>query len=200
MPTTWQMAEAGHRLPSPSAGKGGRTDTVGSHDGSNLRVAVACARFNEEVTTRLLAGAVRALDEHRVGMSNRLVALVPGSFELPLAAQALAHSGGFDAVVCLGAVVRGRRPTTSSSPVSAPPVWPAYSSTPTFLSSSASSRPRTSTRPSNGPAALSATRVTRRSRQPWRWRTSSGPSRTPAPNCGTPAAGASAVADPPCCA
>jgi 6,7-dimethyl-8-ribityllumazine synthase len=101
------MAEASHRLPSPSAGRKGRPDTIGSHDGSNLRIAVACARFNEEVTTRLLAGAVKALDEHGVGVSNRLVAHVPGSFELPLAAQALAHSGAFDAIVCLGAVVRG---------------------------------------------------------------------------------------------
>ncbi len=102
------MAEAGHRLPrrAPGAG-GGAGGLVGSHDGRNLRIAVACARFNDEITTRLLDGAVRALDEHGVGKSNRLVTFVPGSFELPLAAQALAHSGGFDAVVCLGAVVRG---------------------------------------------------------------------------------------------
>jgi len=101
------MAEASHRLPRPAAGAGRRADTEGSHDGSSLRVAVACARFHEEVTTRLLSGALRALDEHGVGLSNRLVTFVPGSFELPLAAQALAHSGGFDAIVCLGAVVRG---------------------------------------------------------------------------------------------
>jgi 6,7-dimethyl-8-ribityllumazine synthase len=100
------MADASHRLPKPAAAGSG-DGLVGSHDGSILRIAVACARFNDEVTTRLLEGALRALDEHGVSQSNRLVTFVPGSFELPLAAQALAHSGGFDAVVCLGAVVRG---------------------------------------------------------------------------------------------
>lgn len=100
------MPEASHRLPA-TPGAGRPSELVGSEDGRNLRIAVACARFNEHVTSRLLEGALRALDDHGVSAGNRLVAYVPGSFELPLAAQALAHSGGFDAIVCLGAVVRG---------------------------------------------------------------------------------------------
>jgi 6,7-dimethyl-8-ribityllumazine synthase len=66
-----------------------------------------CSRFNDSVTLRLLAGALAKLDECGVSADNRLVVWVPGSFELPLAAQALAHSGGFDGVVCLGCVIRG---------------------------------------------------------------------------------------------
>jgi 6,7-dimethyl-8-ribityllumazine synthase len=80
---------------------------VGSHDGSELSVAVLCARFNDEITTRLLHGAQRQLDASGVPEINRLVVWVPGSFELPLAAQTLATAGCFDAVVCLGAVIRG---------------------------------------------------------------------------------------------
>jgi 6,7-dimethyl-8-ribityllumazine synthase len=83
---------------------------VGSHDGRRLRIAVVCARFNDEVTLRLLAGALSKLDECGVAASNRLVVWVPGSFELPLAAQALAYSGGFDGIVCLGCVIRGATP------------------------------------------------------------------------------------------
>ncbi|HXY45657.1 MAG TPA: 6,7-dimethyl-8-ribityllumazine synthase [Acidimicrobiales bacterium] len=79
----------------------------GSHDGSDLRIAVLCARFNDEVTTRLLAGALRKLKECNVAEEKRLVAWVPGSFELPLAAQAVANLGSFHAIVCLGAIIRG---------------------------------------------------------------------------------------------
>jgi 6,7-dimethyl-8-ribityllumazine synthase len=69
-------------------------------------VAVACSRFNGEVTWRLLEGALSALAECGVDRNDVTVAWTPGAFELPLAAQALAE-GGADAVVCLGAVVRG---------------------------------------------------------------------------------------------
>ncbi|MGO9196015.1 MAG: 6,7-dimethyl-8-ribityllumazine synthase [Acidimicrobiales bacterium] len=73
----------------------------------SLRIAVICARFNDEITLRLLDGAYEAL--HRLGIDGerRLVAWVPGAFELPLAAQVLAEGGRHDAVVCLGAVIRG---------------------------------------------------------------------------------------------
>jgi 6,7-dimethyl-8-ribityllumazine synthase len=100
------MAESSHRLAAPSADLS-ESGLVGSRDGHNLRIAVVCARFNEEVTQRLLAGALAKLDECGVPADNRLVFWVPGSFELPLAAQAVAHSGGFDAVICLGCVIRG---------------------------------------------------------------------------------------------
>ena len=79
----------------------------GALDGDGLRVGVAVARFNSFVTSRLLAGARAALAECGVHDSDVTVAWVPGSFELPLLAKRMAASGRFDAVVCLGAVIRG---------------------------------------------------------------------------------------------
>ncbi|MBC9735120.1 6,7-dimethyl-8-ribityllumazine synthase [Nocardioides marmotae] len=76
-------------------------------DGSDLRVAVVAASWHTEVMDGLLAGAERALDDHRVGES--VVVRVPGTFELPVAAAALAEAG-YDAVVALGVVVRGGTP------------------------------------------------------------------------------------------
>lgn len=95
---------ATHRLPARSDREG---ELVGSEDGSGLRIGVVTARFNEEITKRLLAGAYEALDRLQVAAANRTVAWVPGAYELPLAAKALAASGRVDAVVCLGCVVRG---------------------------------------------------------------------------------------------
>lgn len=100
------MAESSHRLAPPRADLS-ESGLVGSHDGRHLRIAVVCARFNDEVTRRLLAGALAKLDECGVPADNRLVFWVPGSFELPLAAQVAAHSGSFDGVICLGCVIRG---------------------------------------------------------------------------------------------
>ncbi len=80
---------------------------MGSHDGSALRIAVVCARFNDEITLRLLDGAYEALYRLNVSGDRRAVAWVPGAFELPLVARAFARSGKWDAVVCLGAVIRG---------------------------------------------------------------------------------------------
>ncbi|MDO8616772.1 MAG: 6,7-dimethyl-8-ribityllumazine synthase [Dehalococcoidia bacterium] len=73
-------------------------------DGSLLSLAVLVARFNEHVTSRLLEGARQALG--RCGVRRHDVFWVPGSFELPVAALQLARSGRYDAVVCLGAVIR----------------------------------------------------------------------------------------------
>lgn len=78
--------------------------------GTGLRVAVVVSRHNEAVTGRLLAGALDALRRHGVAEDDVTVAWVPGGFELPLAARRLAASGDHDAVVCLGAVVRGETP------------------------------------------------------------------------------------------
>ena len=75
-------------------------------EGRGRRVAIACARFNGGVTTRLLEGALEALAERGVEPHDVTVAWVPGAFELPLAARALA-AGGPDAVIALGAVIRG---------------------------------------------------------------------------------------------
>lgn len=77
-------------------------------DGSDMRIAVIRARFNEGITQGLLDGALEAL--HDAGVSDVQVVEVPGSFEIPVAAEMLAREGGLDAIVCLGAVVRGATP------------------------------------------------------------------------------------------
>jgi len=76
-------------------------------NGQGLRVAVVVARFNEFVTKRLLEGAVETLARHGVRDDDITLAWVPGSFELPVAAKSFGQSGQFDAVICLGAVIRG---------------------------------------------------------------------------------------------
>jgi 6,7-dimethyl-8-ribityllumazine synthase len=76
-------------------------------DGAGLRVAVVCARFNDLITMRLLDGARRGLWSAGVVDRDIQVAWVPGSFELPMAARAHAESGRVDAVIVLGAVIRG---------------------------------------------------------------------------------------------
>lgn len=83
------------------------TTYEGNLRGDGLRVAVVCSRFNDLVTDRLLAGALDALRRHGVDEASVTVVRVPGAFELPLVAQRLAVSGDHDAVVCLGAVIRG---------------------------------------------------------------------------------------------
>jgi 6,7-dimethyl-8-ribityllumazine synthase len=70
-------------------------------------VAVVVSRFNDVVTSRLLEGALAALRRHGVGDEDVEVAWTPGALEIPLAAQRLARSEQFDAIVCLGAVIRG---------------------------------------------------------------------------------------------
>lgn len=78
-----------------------------SLDGTGLRVAILCARFNDLVTMRLLDGAQRGLRETGVSDDDVTVAWVPGAFELPLAAKVHIESGRFDAVIALGCVIRG---------------------------------------------------------------------------------------------
>ena len=79
----------------------------GDMNGQGLRVAVVVARFNEVVTRQLLTGALETLTRHGVRDDDIFVAWVPGSFELPVVAKTLAKTGRYDAVVCLGAVIRG---------------------------------------------------------------------------------------------
>lgn len=79
----------------------------GGLDGRGLRIALVVSRFNEPITLRLLQGARQALRDHGVADDHVTVAWVPGSFEIPLVAKRLAESHQFDAVVCLGAVVKG---------------------------------------------------------------------------------------------
>ncbi|MFN8642055.1 MAG: 6,7-dimethyl-8-ribityllumazine synthase [Candidatus Binatia bacterium] len=83
---------------------------VTSLDGSRLRIGVAVSRFNSVVTERLLEGALAALAQHGVAADAIEVGHVPGAFELPLLADMYARSHRLDAVVALGAVVRGETP------------------------------------------------------------------------------------------
>ena len=83
------------------------TSFEGRMRGDGLRVALACGRFNGFVTERLLAGARDGLVRHGVDEADITVAWAPGAFELPLVARRLAASGAYDAVIALGAVIRG---------------------------------------------------------------------------------------------
>ena len=79
----------------------------GEPKGQGRRIAIAVARFNDEITGKLLDGALAALRAHGVAETDVIVTWVPGAFELPLCADWLCRTGRFDAVIALGAVVRG---------------------------------------------------------------------------------------------
>ena len=72
-----------------------------------IRVGIVVARFNEFITSKLLGGAMDGLLRHNVAEDDIHVAWVPGAFEIPLVASKMAKSGKYDAVICLGAVIRG---------------------------------------------------------------------------------------------
>ncbi len=96
-----------------SAGKGpGRRSRAATRAGSGrgLRVAIAASRFNEGITEQLVTAALATLASHGVDRRTVRVVHVPGAFELPLAAQWLCRDGRVDAVICLGAVIRGGTP------------------------------------------------------------------------------------------
>ena len=73
----------------------------------DMKVGIIAARFNEFITSKLLSGALDTLIRHEVKEENIQVAWVPGAFEIPLIASKMAESGKYDAVICLGAVIRG---------------------------------------------------------------------------------------------
>ncbi|MGE3269320.1 MAG: 6,7-dimethyl-8-ribityllumazine synthase [Chloroflexota bacterium] len=79
----------------------------GDLEGHGLRIAIVVARFNAIVTDYLLSGAQEALRRHGVSEDDVEIAHVPGSFEIPLMAKKLAETGRYQAVICLGAVIRG---------------------------------------------------------------------------------------------
>ncbi len=91
-------------LPAPDPSLGG---IVGTQDGSDVRLAVVTARWNDHLTSRLLAGARRGYEHCGIDASSVTEVWAPGSFELPLVCQQLAASGEFDAVIAIGVVVRG---------------------------------------------------------------------------------------------
>ena len=76
-------------------------------DGTGLRIAVVCGRFNDYITNRLLEGVVIGLRELHVADEDVVEVWVPGAFEIPLAAKVLAQTGRYEAVIGLGAVIRG---------------------------------------------------------------------------------------------
>jgi 6,7-dimethyl-8-ribityllumazine synthase len=80
----------------------------GALDATGMRIAIVAGRFNDHVTKPLLEGAIDALRD--LGLDTVPVHWVPGAFEIPLVAQRLARSNTFDAVICLGAVIRGDTP------------------------------------------------------------------------------------------
>ena len=85
-------------------------ELAGSLDGKGLRIGIVVARFNRVVTEQLLVGALEALVRHDVASEHVTVVHVPGAFEVPFAARTLAAARGHDALICLGAVIRGDTP------------------------------------------------------------------------------------------
>ena len=73
----------------------------------DVKVAIVGARFNEFITSKLIGGAIDALVRHNVSEDDITVAWVPGAFEIPVIAQKLAESGKYDAIIAVGAVIRG---------------------------------------------------------------------------------------------
>jgi len=78
--------------------------------GEGLRIGIVVSRFNEFISNKLLSGALDALRRHGVAEQDIDVAWVPGAFELPLVARKLAASERYQAIICLGAVIRGATP------------------------------------------------------------------------------------------
>jgi 6,7-dimethyl-8-ribityllumazine synthase len=83
---------------------------TGTANGDGVRVGIVCGRFNDLITNRLLDGALAGLAVHGVHEADVSVAWVPGAFEIPVAAKAFAETGRHDAVIALGAVIRGDTP------------------------------------------------------------------------------------------
>ena len=84
--------------------------TEGKLIGTGLKIAIVASRFNELVTSRLIEGAKDTLMRHDVSHNSIDIYWVPGAFELPLAAKEIALSGKYDAIIALGAVIRGDTP------------------------------------------------------------------------------------------
>jgi 6,7-dimethyl-8-ribityllumazine synthase len=78
--------------------------------GTGLKIGIVVARFNEFITSKLLSGALDALNRHGVNENDIEVAWVPGAFEIPLIAKKMADSGKYDAIITLGTVIRGATP------------------------------------------------------------------------------------------
>lgn len=82
----------------------------GKLDAEGLKFAIVVSRFNEFITNKLLSGAIDCLKRNKADEKDITVAWVPGSFEIPAVVQRLSDSGKYNAVICLGAVIRGATP------------------------------------------------------------------------------------------
>ncbi len=82
----------------------------GKYDGANLKIAIVVSRFNDFITENLVNGAIDMLKRHNVKDSDITVIKVPGAFEIPLVCKNVAKSNNYDAVIALGAVIRGSTP------------------------------------------------------------------------------------------
>lgn len=82
----------------------------GKLDGRGLKFAIVASRWNDFIVSKLIEGALDALERLGVEEKNVRIFRVPGSFEIPLTALKLAQSGGFDAIICLGVIIRGETP------------------------------------------------------------------------------------------
>jgi 6,7-dimethyl-8-ribityllumazine synthase len=85
-------------------------ELTGKLQASGMRIAIVISRFNELITRSLLIGALDGLSRHGVDPKDIDIAWVPGAFEIPLISQQMASSGKYDAILCLGAVIRGATP------------------------------------------------------------------------------------------
>lgn len=80
---------------------------AGNVIGQGMKIGIVAARFNELIVSKLLSGAVDGLVRHGVEEDDITAAWVPGAFEIPLMAEKMAQSGKYDAIICVGAVIRG---------------------------------------------------------------------------------------------
>ena len=85
-------------------------DFAGKMESKGLKIGIVVSRFNEMITEKLLAGAVDTLRETGIAEQDITLVRVPGSFEIPVASQRLAETGKLEAIICLGAVIRGETP------------------------------------------------------------------------------------------
>ena len=82
----------------------------GKFDGKNVRIAIVAGRFNEFITSKLVGGALDVLKRNDVSEESIDIAWVPGAFEIPLITKKLANTGKYDAIITLGAVIKGSTP------------------------------------------------------------------------------------------
>lgn len=78
--------------------------------GENLKIGIVAARFNDFIVSKLIDGALDSLKRHGVNENNIDISLVPGAFEIPLLAKKMAKTNNYDAIICLGAVIKGSTP------------------------------------------------------------------------------------------